>query len=187
MVTKAHLTSITKPRKPEINVLKFSILPIIFLMTTLTWQPGLPSNVGQKFHLRPEVSGFNFSLPICERVGHPCVASCRNLVAGCTERLGMTGQKSVCFWESWVWDRLRFVPEDFLSKSCKDIKMIINSFIVDDIGWYGATGPKDFLISCGFHEDGMYDGLDRAICSHQSAPRLPDGMKGQGEREIGHL
>ena len=33
----------------------------------------------------------------------------------------------------------------------------------------------------------MYDGLDRAICSHQSAPRLPDGMKGQGEREIGHL
>ena len=94
----------------------------------------MPSNVGQKFHLRPEVSGFNFSLPICERVGHPCVASCRNLVAGCTERLGMTGQKSVCFWESWVWDRLRFVPEDFLSKSCKDIKMIINSFIVDDIG-----------------------------------------------------
>ena len=29
----------TKPRKPEINVLKFSILPIIFSMTTLTWQP----------------------------------------------------------------------------------------------------------------------------------------------------
>ena len=37
IVTKAHLTSITKPRKPEINVLKFSILPIIFSMTTLTW------------------------------------------------------------------------------------------------------------------------------------------------------
>ena len=39
IVTKAHLTSITKPRKPEINVFKFSILPIIFSMTTLTWQP----------------------------------------------------------------------------------------------------------------------------------------------------
>ena len=39
IVTKDHLTSITKLRKPEINILKFSILPIIFSMTTLTWQP----------------------------------------------------------------------------------------------------------------------------------------------------
>ena len=31
-MTKEHLTSITKTRKSEINVLKFSILPIIFSM-----------------------------------------------------------------------------------------------------------------------------------------------------------
>lgn len=127
-----HFEILSYPPTPRKKTNKTQLNLRVFGDSFLFFGGGLPSNVGQKFHLRPEVSGFNFSLPICERVGHPCVASCRNLVAGCTERLG----RSLLFFfgESLVWDRLRFVPEDFLSKSCKDIKMIINSFIVDDIG-----------------------------------------------------